>query len=110
MKRSSKTEITTENVDALVDQYADTWAFARDIEEMFADCSTKSIGYWRDLGKLRSREVERKQRQPWVQWNVADVIVAVLLVATDANVLLAEQAKEVVLLAEKNKLEQIVLF
>lgn len=77
MQKPDRIEITDDNVDALVVQYADVWMVATDIERMFAGLKRSTIQPWSRQGDIRSREIEpRPKHSAWFEYNVADCIVA----------------------------------
>lgn len=77
MKRRDLIEITEENVDALVEQYADTWMIVSDLCVMFRGVYRQQFDQWSKSGRVRRQKViPVPQRGGRYEYNVADVIVA----------------------------------
>lgn len=77
MLKPDRIQITDENVDALVEQYADVWMTAVEIERTFDGLKRSTIQPWSRAGDIRSREIlPRPKHSAWFEYNVADCIVA----------------------------------
>lgn len=71
--------ITPENVDELVEKYAEEYWPAKDIASTFASMGVNMIVDWSRAGEVRYYSIpkgERQHRQPWNRYSVSDCIVA----------------------------------
>lgn len=72
----SKIKVTPENLDQLVERYAEEWWDAARLDRTFVKMNENCVRMWARNGEVRSRHEARTSKKPYVFFNVADAIIA----------------------------------